>query len=79
MEFQPLSAAERGRLTQLQAVQNEHRGCRWIEGDPRAQHTYCGAETNQGSSYCTEHHARAYCSKPLRPIAMPKNAFGARG
>ncbi len=79
MEFQPLGAVERGWRKQLQAVQNEHLACRWIEGDPRAQHTYCGAETKQGSSYCAEHHARAYCSKPLRPIATPKNAFGARG
>ncbi len=35
MEFQPLGAAERGRLKQFQAVQNEHFGCRWIEGDPQ--------------------------------------------
>jgi hypothetical protein len=53
--------------------------CRWIDGDPRAQHTYCSAETKQGSNYCAEHHARAYCSRPLKPIAIPKNAFGARG
>ena len=79
MEFQPLGAAERGQLKQLQAVQNEHLSCRWIKGDPRAQHTYCGSETKQGSSYCAEHHARAYCSKPLKPIAIPKSAFGARG
>ncbi len=61
---------------QLQAVQNEHLACRWIEGDPHAQHTYCGAETKQGSSYCAEHHARAYFSLPLKPIAILKNAFG---
>jgi hypothetical protein len=79
MEFQHLGAVERDRLKQLQAMQNEHLSCRWIDGDPRVQHTYCGAETQQGSSYCAEHHARAYCSRPLKPIAIPKNAFGARG
>ena len=76
MEFQPLGTVERGWRRQLQAVQNEHLGCRWIEGDPRAQHTYCGADTKQGSSYCAEHHARAYFSEPLKPIAILKNAFG---
>ncbi len=79
MEFQPLGTAERGRLKQLQAVQNEHLGCRWIEDDPRAQHPYCGAVTKQGASYRAEHHARTYISGPLKPIAIPKNAFGARG
>ncbi len=76
MEFQPLGTVERDRLKQLQAVQNEHLGCRWIEGDPRAQHPYCGAATKEGSSYCTEHHARAYHSWPLKTIAIPRNAFG---
>lgn len=76
MEFQPLGTVEHDRLKQLQAVQNEHLGCRWIEGDPRAQHPYCGAATKEGSSYCAEHHARAYFSEPLMPIAILKNAFG---
>ncbi len=79
MEFQPLGTVERDRLKQLQAVQNEHLGCRWIEGDPRAQHSYCGAAMKEGSNYCTEHHARAYYSGPLKTIAIPRNAFGARG
>ncbi len=56
--------------------QNEHLGCRWIEGDPRAHHPYCGAATKEVSSYCAEHHARAYFSEPLKMIAIPKNAFG---
>ncbi len=76
MEFQPLGTVEQDRLKQLQAVQNEHLGCRWIEGDPRAQHPYCGAATKEGSSYCTEHHARAYYSGPPKTIAIPRNAFG---
>ena len=70
MEFQPLGTVERGRLKQLQAVQNEHLGCRWIEGDPRVQHPHCGADTKQDSSYCAEHHARAYLSKPVKPVAI---------
>ncbi len=76
MEFQPLGTVERDRLKQLQTVQNEHLGCRWIEGDPRAQHPYCGAATKEGSSYCAEYHARAYYSLPLKPIAILKNVFG---
>ncbi len=79
MEFQHFGTAERGWLKQLQAVQNEDIGCRWIEDDPRAQHPYCDAATKQGPSYCAEHHARAYLSKPMKPITIPKNAFGARG
>ena len=74
MEFQPLGTVEHDRLKQLQ--QNEHLGCRWIEGDPRAQHPYCGAATKEGSSYCAEHHARAFLRGPLKMIAIPKNAFG---
>ncbi len=68
-----------GFVGEVGAEQNEHLGCRWIEDDPRAQHPYCGAATKQGSSYCAEHHARAYFSVPLKPIAIPKNAFGAWG
>ncbi len=76
MEVQPLGTVERGWRKQLQALQNEHLGCRWIEDDPYAQHPYCGAATKRGSSYCAEHHARAYFSLPLKPIAILKNAFG---
>ncbi len=59
-----------GFVGEVRAEQDEHLGCRWIEGDSRAQHTYCGAATNEGSSYCAEHHARAYISRPLKPIAI---------
>ncbi len=65
-----------GFVGEVGAEQNEHLDCRWIEGDPCAQHPYCGAATKQGSSYCAEHHARAYFGGPLKPIAIPKNAFG---
>ncbi len=68
-----------GFVGEVGAEQNEHLGCRWIEGDPRAQHPHCGAATKQGSSYCAEHHARAYYSWPLKPIAILKTVFGARG
>ena len=59
-----------GFVGEVGAEQDEHLGCRWIEGDPCAQHPYCGAATNEGSSYCAEHHARAYISRPLKPIAI---------
>lgn len=74
MGFQRLGAVERGWLKQLQALQNERPGCRWIEDNPRAEKPFCGAETKAGSSYCEEHHARAYSSRRLKPIAIPKNA-----
>ncbi|HEX9771013.1 MAG TPA: GcrA family cell cycle regulator [Kiloniellales bacterium] len=74
MGFQRLGAVERGWLKQLQALQNERFGCRWIEDNPRDDHPYCGAETKPGSSYCEVHHARAYSNRPLKPITIPKNA-----
>ncbi len=75
MGFQRLGAVERGWLKQLHALQNEHLGCRWIEDNPRAERPYGGGETKADSSYCEEHHARAYSSRPLKPIAIPKNAY----
>ncbi len=53
-----------GFVGEVGAEQNKHLGCRWIEDDPCAQHPYCGAATKQISSYCVEHHARAYFSSP---------------
>ncbi len=74
MGFQRLGAVERGWLKQLHAVLNECPGCRWIEDSPRAEKPHCGAATKADSSYCEEHHARAYSNRPLKPIAIPKNA-----
>lgn len=34
--------------------------CRWIAGDPLNVHGYCGKTAIDGSSYCSEHHARVY-------------------
>jgi len=35
--------------------------CRWPLGDPtHPDFHFCGAEKNNGSSYCAEHHARAF-------------------
>lgn len=34
--------------------------CRYIHGDPKAAHGYCGAQVKPSSSYCPEHHARVY-------------------
>ena len=75
MGFQRLGAVERGWLEQLRALQNETTCCRWIEHDPRAEKPHCGADTKAGSSYCDEHHARAYSNRVLKPISIPKNAY----
>jgi hypothetical protein len=75
MGFQRLGVVERGWLDQLTALQTENASCRWIEDNPRAESPHCGAETKPGSSYCEEHHARAYSNRPLKPIAIPKNAY----
>ena len=74
MGFQRLGAVERGWLKQLQAIQNERYTCRWIEDDPLADRPYCGAPSKPGSSYCEEHHGRAYSKRKLKPITIPKNA-----
>lgn len=35
--------------------------CRWPEGDPKhPDFHFCDAKTKHGSSYCPDHHARAY-------------------
>jgi GcrA cell cycle regulator len=34
--------------------------CRWVEGDPRGVHGYCGRPKTAVSSYCPEHDARVY-------------------
>ncbi|MDX1575915.1 MAG: GcrA family cell cycle regulator [Kiloniellales bacterium] len=75
MGFQRLGAVERGWLDQLKALKTENDSCRWIEDNPKAEHPHCGAETKPGSSYCEEHHARAYSNRPLKPITIPKNAY----
>ena len=75
MGIQRLGEVERGWLERLKAVQVENTCCRWIEDDPRGEQPHCGAETKPGSSYCEEHHARAYSNRPLKPITIPKNAY----
>ena len=75
LDFQRLGEVERGWLKQLHAVQNEASSCRWIEDNPKAERPHCGAATKDGSSYCEEHHARAYSNRPLKPIAIPKNVY----
>lgn len=34
--------------------------CRYIDGDPRAEHSYCGHPRQPGSSYCAWHHRVCY-------------------
>lgn len=31
--------------------------CRFMHGDPKGQHGYCGKQTKAGSSWCAHHHA----------------------
>ena len=75
MGFQRLGEVELGWLDQLKALQTESASCRWIEDNPKADAPHCGAETRPGSSYCEEHHARAYSNRPLKPITVPKNVY----
>lgn len=41
--------------------------CQWIDGDPPAEYSYCGAEVKLGSSYCEEHHAVCYRKTDTEP------------
>ena len=34
--------------------------CRWIDGDPRGEHGYCGQRVQADSSYCPAHYRRVY-------------------
>lgn len=34
--------------------------CRWIDGDPLAEHSFCGKPVKEGSSWCPEHHKRVF-------------------
>jgi len=37
-----------------------HRMCVWVDGDSRHPVTYCGADCEDGRSYCPGHHAMVY-------------------
>lgn len=34
--------------------------CKWLSGDPLAEHTFCGKPVKEGAAWCPEHHARVY-------------------
>ena len=36
------------------------RGCKFISGDPLADHSFCNAERREGSPYCDAHHRRTH-------------------
>src|SRR5690606_34908809 len=38
--------------------------CRWIDGDPKGDHSYCGAPVKPGTSWCPDHHARVWGGTP---------------
>lgn len=62
--------AEIGAL-QMQALPLEgltRTSCRWIDGDPRGDHAYCGLRARDGSSYCQHHHALAYRGRFVRGL-----------
>lgn len=44
----------------LSIMQLKANSCRYIHGDPRSEHGYCGKRVKTDSSYCSEHHARVY-------------------
>lgn len=45
-----------------QLTDDDFRGCRWIEGDPKPLRPgmFCCSPRIEGSSYCVEHHARTF-------------------
>lgn len=48
-------------LTGLVSIMNlKAHQCRWIEGDPRGEHGYCGQSVQADSSYCPAHYRRVY-------------------
>jgi DNA-binding transcriptional regulator YhcF (GntR family) len=49
------------------------RTCQWIEGRAK-ERNFCGEATQEGSSYCTEHHARCY-HKPAKEKGQPFRLF----
>lgn len=34
--------------------------CKWINGDPLADHTFCGKPVREGTAWCEDHHKRVY-------------------
>ena len=38
--------------------------CKWIAGDPRGYHTWCGEPTEPNSSWCAEHRRLAFAPAP---------------
>jgi hypothetical protein len=68
MNVDGYQAERRARLEALKGLEMRRVGlgeisrttCRWIDGEPRGEHFYCGNETALRSSYCPCHHAVAY-------------------
>ena len=53
--------------TAVSLVDLEPHHCRWVHGDSRGKHAYCGKPKVLGLSYCEGHAARAYRAPPTQP------------
>lgn len=53
--------------TAVSIVDLEPHHCRWVHGDSRGKHAYCGKPKVLGLSYCEGHAARAYRAPPTQP------------
>jgi hypothetical protein len=75
---QQLGRAQRGLVEEVAQARPQEpaqdlriRGCQWIEGEPSIDDAcMCGAMTQPGSSYCPEHHARAWLARPSWSAAL---------
>ncbi len=52
-------------------------GCRWIDGDPRGNWSFCQAHQRPDSSYCEHHHSRTRITQK-QALAMEARAAEAR-
>lgn len=48
------------RARKLSTLDLEKNDCRWVHGDPKNDHHYCGHAVKPGSSYCDFHHGICY-------------------
>jgi hypothetical protein len=65
-EAAPLPEEELGNdVTHLLGIMDlKADSCRWMFGDPKGEHGYCGKTTKPGSSWCPEHDAVVFKVQP---------------
>lgn len=45
-----------------------YRTCQWIDGDPKRKHSYCGAASITGHSWCGHHYDRVYLPPGVKNV-----------